>query len=110
MSLSDDAQLERIAEAQLIERMELSPEIRFTVSIILDNLRWFKIFCENESMSFSDVTPELVIQKVTGQVVTKEQLLKVRQEIDDRFKNGSLIETLPLTRRSRGTPRKRVAP
>lgn len=90
MPLSDDAKLERIAEAQFIERMELSPEVRFTVSVILDNLRWFKMFCEKESMSFSDVTPELVIQKVTGQEVTKDQLLKVKQEIDERLRNGEL--------------------
>ena len=110
MSLTEDQQLARIAEALFVERMKLSPEIHMTLSVLLENLRWFKILCEKESKSFGDITPDFLIRKLTGREVQTSDLMEVRMEVEERMKNGGLLQPSPLTRRSSGTRRKRRAP
>lgn len=92
MPLSENQQLERIAEALFIERMKLSPEIRMTLSVLLENFRWIKMLCEKEPKSFQDITPEFLIQRITGQDVQAEQLMNVKKEVEKQMQNGGLLQ------------------
>lgn len=100
MSLTEEEQLTRIAEALLIERMDLSPEKRITLAVLLENLRWFKMVCEKESKSFDQITPEFLIQRFTGLDVRAEELLALTQEIKEQMNDvestRSLLETLQV--------------
>ena len=96
MSLAEDQQLERIAEALFVERMKLSPEIHMTLSVLLENLRWFKILCEKESKSFGDITHEFLIQNLTGREVQANDLMEVRKEVQERMKKGGSLQPSPL--------------
>jgi hypothetical protein len=90
--LSEDKQLERIAEALFIERMKLSPEIHMTLSVLLESFRWIKMLCEKESKPFQDITPEFLIRRITGQEVQAEQLMNVKKEVEEQMQNGGPLQ------------------
>jgi len=98
MPLSEHQQLERIAEALFIERMKLSPKIHMTLSVLLENFRWFKMLCEKESKSFQDITPEFLIQRITGREVQEEQLKNVKNKVGEQMQNGGLLQLSPLVK------------
>lgn len=110
MFLSDEEHLERIAEALFVERLNLKPEVHTTLSILLENLRWFRAICVKESKSLDEITPEFLIEQFAGRVIQPNELAKVRKEVWEKMKNGSLLRPSPLTPRSSGTRRKRRAP
>ncbi|MFT3960497.1 hypothetical protein [Propionivibrio sp.] len=102
MPLSEDEQTARIAEALFIHRMELSPEIHTILSITLENLRWFKLLCARESISFEEITPEFLIKKLAGKEVHPEDLQAVQAEVRAGLENGELLRRSGRVRRKRG--------
>lgn len=106
MTLPNDAELDRLAEALLIEGMDLSPEVRVTVSILLDNLRWFRMLCNEESKTFDELTPEFLIYRITGHQIDGDQLVQLRKEAEARLASGDLLKSR-TQRRARAQPTKR---
>lgn len=92
MPLTEEDSLDRLAEALYIEKMELSTDIQAVVSIVLDNLRFFKMLCESEKISFDEITPALLVKKFTGRNVRHEDLLAARMEVEERIKNDQLLK------------------
>jgi len=56
------------------------------------------MLCEKESKSFQDITPEFLIQRITGREVQEEQLKNVKNKVGEQMQNGGLLQLSPLVK------------
>lgn len=82
--LTEEEQLEQMAEMLILQKLDLSPEVFTSTSTMLLCLRWLKKYCAEESVEIQHVSSVSLISRLTGNEVTESDFAEARQEIEAR--------------------------
>jgi len=85
----------------LLERLQLPAHLKLATTVALANLRAFREISAELGISMDALSPELVIERLTGHSISKAALQSLRVEVTEALNAGTL-----LTSSSKGTRRK----